>query len=421
MNLTNVDQLSYLTASMPGIGGALKCRPEDFLVEEIPLYEASGEGEHLYLWVEKCRRLTTDVARLFSEHFKIGRDAIGFAGLKDKHAITRQMFSLEGADADRVEAFKNHAITILRADRHTNKLRRGHLKGNRFVIKVREVDPNEAPHAQTILDHLVKVGAPNYAGEQRFGYRRNNHILGSYLLQERWQEFLDEMLGHERDDGEAERNKVARRLYEQGDYTGALNAWVTVHRFERQAIGPLSRGASPVDAINGIDSTQRNLLLSAFQSHIFNQVVQHRVQSQTLGVLCAGDIAMKHVNRACFEVTDPAEEQPRCDTLEISPTGPMWGRKLLRAGGEVGELEERMLAETGVTVEDLVTGAYQTDGQRRPLRMPVDNAELTGGEDEHGAFIQCKFDLPRGCFATVVMREIMKNEKAAADTDEDDS
>ncbi len=420
MNLTNVDQLPYLTAAMPGIGGELKRRPEDFLVEEIPLYEPCGEGEHLYLWVEKRRRLTTDATRLLAAHFKVSDTAVGFAGLKDKHAITRQMISLQGADPALAESFDDQAIKILGADLHTNKLRRGHLKGNRFAIAVRQVEPSDAVRAKAVLDHLVQIGAPNYAGEQRFGYRRNNHMLGRYLLLEQWQEFLDEMLGNERDDGESDRNKIARRLYEQGDYTAALKAWATVHRFERQAIGPLSRGAAPIEAINGIDRTQRNLLLSAFQSHIFNQVVQQRVQSNTLGTLCTGDIAMKHENRACFAVEDPAAEQPRCDTLAISPTGPMWGAKMLLAGGEVGAMEEQMLAEAGVTQENLATGEYQADGQRRPLRMPVRNAELSGGMDDAGAYIRCKFDLPRGCFATVVMREIMKNDQAPLDNEEDD-
>jgi tRNA pseudouridine13 synthase len=130
----------HLTADEPGIGGCLKERPEDFVVEELPLFEPQGTGDHLYLFVEKRKRLTTDVVRYFSRHFRVPWTAIGYAGLKDKHAVTRQWFSVEHACEKRAAEFHDDFIQILDTGRHPTKLKRANLRGNRFQIRVRQVN-----------------------------------------------------------------------------------------------------------------------------------------------------------------------------------------------------------------------------------------------------------------------------------------
>lgn len=405
-NLT-LDRLAYLTADLPGIGGRLKARPEDFRVEEIPLYQPCGEGEHYYLWVEKCRRLTSDVTRILGEHLGVGMRQFGFAGLKDKHAVTRQYISISGIDPARLDTFDDDLIKILSVDRHTNKLKRGHLRGNRFLIKLRQVEPTDAVKAKAVMDRLVESSCPSFVGEQRFGYRMDSHLLGRSLLLGDWQGFLDQLLGRPQPD-ELERNQEARLAYERGAYGRALELWPTVHRFERQAVGPLSRGAPPADAVNGIDRTQRTLLVSAFQSMVFNRVLNRRMAEGLFGRMLEGDVAMKHINRACFTVREPQVDQPRLQAKEICPTGPMWGAKMYQPSGQVAQWEREALAETGVTEQDLASGGYSPGGARRPMHMPITNESVTGGADEHGPYVQVGFDLPRGSFATIVMREIMK-------------
>lgn len=129
----------YLTAEIPGIGGTLKACPEDFLVEELPLYTPSGEGEHIYLLVEKRGMNAMEMYGLIAKHFRVKRSAVGYAGLKDKQAITRQVVSVHtpGKTVDDFPHFSHDQVKILWADQHDNKLRRGHLAGNRFSIKVR--------------------------------------------------------------------------------------------------------------------------------------------------------------------------------------------------------------------------------------------------------------------------------------------
>ncbi len=405
----NISKLAYLTDDEPGIGGVLKERPEDFLVDEVPLYEPTGEGDHLYLIVEKRKRLTSDVARFLSQHFKVPMRAIGYAGLKDKYAITRQAFTLEHADADLAATYQDDYVKILAVDHHRHKIKRGHLAGNRFVIKVRNVEPTAVLKAKRLLDRLAADGAPNYIGEQRFGYRGDNHILGMCLITEQWQRFVDLQLGGPREH-ERETIQQARQAYDDGDYAGALELWPTVHRFERQSIGPLSRGASPADAVRGIDRVQRYLLISAWQSAIFNHLLHERITNGGYTQMKVGDVAFKHESRGVFVVDDVDTDQQRYTAGEISPSGPMWGHKMKRAAGAIAEREAQALCDSGVTEAQLRDGRYQPDGSRRPYRMLLRDPDFSGGVDEHGAYVRLAFELPRGCFATTVLREIMKTQ-----------
>jgi len=413
MDLVDFAQYARLTDDEPGIGGTIKNRPDDFLVDELPLYPPEGEGDHLYLVVEKRQRLTTDVVRLLAKHFKVPPTAVGYAGLKDKHAITRQAFTVEHADPDAAGAFEDARIRILGVDRQQRKLKRGHHAGNRFSIVIRDVDPTAVLSAKRALDRLEQEGVPNYFGEQRFGYRRNNHRLGRLLLLEQWRDFLDEMLGRPIED-ESPAARQARQAYEEGDYKLALATWPTVHRFERQAVGPLSRGAPAHDAVHGIDAAQRSLLLSAFQSALFNQVVDRRLRDGTFATIQPGDVPFEHDSRRIFAVDeDPdalADAQRRYDAREVSPTGPMWGAKMKRAKHDVDALDLAVLEEAGVEPEHLARGEYQPDGLRRSLRMLIADPDCASGVDEHGPYVKVRFELGRGCFATTVLREIMKTD-----------
>lgn len=408
----------YVTGEVPGIGGIVKRRLDDFLVDEIPAYEPSGEGDHLYLVIEKRSRTTNDAVRLLSRHFGVSMRDVGYAGLKDKHAITRQTLSLEHADESRVDSFEDEGIKILGVSRHTNKLRRGHLRGNRFVVKIRDVEPSNVLRARQIMNILERDGVPNFFGEQRFGYRHNGHLLGWMLIKEDWDTFLDEMLGGY-DPQEPRRNAEARAAYDEGNFHKALKRWSTSHRFERQAVGTLSRGAPAHDAINAIDESQRGLLISAFQSALFNYILNDRIARGLFAQLMPGDIAQRHDSRGVFHIRNAEVEQPRCDRLEISPTIAMWGRDLERPAPPMGDWERAVLDWAEVAPEELETGVYQPTGTRRACRMIIRDSEVSGGVDEHGPYIRCAFDLPRGSYATIVLRELMKKNKSPEEPDDD--
>src|SRR5687768_3672292 len=135
--------LPYLTKDFPGIGGTIKERAEDFFVQEIPLYEPGGAGEHVYCEIQKTGLTTFEAIDRLAFSLNVSSRDIGYAGMKDARAITRQVFSIPGTTEPAVMAVKIPGIEILWAARHGNKLRLGHLRGNRFAIKIRNVNPTD--------------------------------------------------------------------------------------------------------------------------------------------------------------------------------------------------------------------------------------------------------------------------------------
>lgn len=418
---TGTQAPSYLTKDIAGIGGALKARPEDFLVEELPLYNPSGEGEHLFMLVEKREMTTLQLRDALSKQFKVKRHAIGHAGQKDKNAITRQVFSLHvpGKAPEDFPSFVHDQASVLWVDMHENKLKRGHLKGNRFSIKVRDVDPLMVRQAKQSLDMLAQQGVPNRFGEQRFGFLKNNHLVGRALILGDAQGVLDLILSPYSD---APSNSAdARQAYVDGRFRNGFELMPKVFKIERNLLRALSNDHPPEKALNAIDPTAAGFFISAFQSAVFNQVLNTRIELGTMDRLCVGDLAYVMKNRSVFAITESelgdAESgtpfDARMASLELSPSGPLWGTSMERAGNEIDDIECQALALAGVEPADLETCEANTNypmigGERRPMRIPVIDPEVEGGIDEHGAYIRCAFELPKGAFATTVMDEIMK-------------
>ncbi len=152
----------------------IRRRPEDFVVVEEPLYPPSGEGGHLFVEVEKCARTTEQIARLLARGCGVSPMDVGYAGRKDRHAVTRQWFSLPGVDPERALALELEGARVLSAVRHGHKLRTGHLHGNRFELAVYSDTPCDLPALSARAEELVRRGMPNRYGEQRFGRSGDN-------------------------------------------------------------------------------------------------------------------------------------------------------------------------------------------------------------------------------------------------------
>src|SRR5581483_11526905 len=149
-----------LTADLSGIRGRIKAVPEDFEVEEVPAYEPSGEGDFLSLWIEKRDMGAEYFARQVARRLGTPPGEVGTAGLKDRRAVTRQMVSVPASCIDRLGALDGDGIRVLRVSRHGNKLKPGHLHGNRFRILVREADPAAPERLGPILGRLRDEGLP---------------------------------------------------------------------------------------------------------------------------------------------------------------------------------------------------------------------------------------------------------------------
>jgi tRNA pseudouridine13 synthase len=406
----------YATAHLAPIGGQLKQRPEDFLVDELPAYQPCGSGEHLYLLVQKRGMSTMEMIRVLADHFRVRPDRVGYAGLKDKHAITRQVVSIHipGKKPEDFPMLEHDKIAILWTDLHSNKLRPGHLRGNRFSVRIRNVKPTDVIIAQRVLKTLQAHGVPNRFGEQRFGMLMNNHLIGRHLIAGDYDAAVQELLGPNA--AFPEFNKEARAHFASGNFNEAKRHYPDAARTELKVLHRLSQGRDPRAAIRALDETTIGYYLSAFQSAVFNAVLDARVLAGTLGTLRPGDLAIKRENLAVFAVDEAVAQDPttqsRLQALDIGPSGPMWGPEMMRAGGETDRREVACLAALGLVPEQLASADLLTrramEGKRRPLRIPLIDPEVEGGVDEHGAYVRCAFELPRGAFATVVMREIMK-------------
>jgi tRNA pseudouridine13 synthase len=339
------ETVPYVTASIPPLGGRIRSTPEDFRVDERPLYLPCGEGEHLYIRVTKRSLSTPDLVLRLSSQLHIKARSIGVAGLKDAQAVTTQMVSLQGVKTEMVEALLTDervlALDVL--GRHRNRLRKGHHAGNHFRLVIRDVSERSEDFLPRLFDELLRRGVPNYFGPQRQGRAGTNFQLGAELLQD-----------------EQRRNRMSR--------------------------------------------SKRLWFMNAYQSYLFNRILAQRIEN--LDRVFQGDWAMKTENGACFLVEQPEVEQSRADRFEISPTGPLFGSRAPWATGYPGEIERAVAADAGMTPEALSKAGTECGfrGERRALRVRLNDLEWT----LQGRDLTLSFWLPPGSYATSVLREVIK-------------
>ena len=401
-----------LTATIPGTGGVIKTRAEDFFVEEQSLYPAAGVGDHTYALLEKRGLGTREAIDRLARALKVLRKDIGSAGLKDTHAVTRQWISIEHVDPEHLKQIELPDIRIREVTRHTNKLRLGHLAGNRFIVKLRNLTMplEQAAHtAEEVLSILTQKGVPNYYGPQRFGNRVDNHLVGKAVIDNDADRAMDLFIGVPDPRLDSAVMLEARQFYVDGRYQEALDAWPRQIMERRRILKALvvNRG-NKKRAFKAIDKHLKGFFVSAYQSAVFNRVLIARMPD--IDKVLAGDMAYKHDNGACFRVDDPAAEQPRCDRFEISPTGPLLGQRTTRLEGPAGQIEDPILEAEGLGEDQFrQMKKLGARGGRRPLRFQPREAAVATGTDDLGPYLELRFVLDSGCYATTLITEITKN------------
>jgi tRNA pseudouridine13 synthase len=392
----------YLTQDLPGIGGTIKEQVEDFLVDEIPLYAPSGTGQHTFFEIRKEGIPTFQAVRVIARALAVPPGRIGYAGHKDARAITTQVLSVESIRPELVTALDLPNIRIIWAERHNKRLKIGHLRGNRFTIRVRGVDESALVPCQGVLQVLERRGVPNRYGPQRFGQRGDSDRLGRAIVRKDAEGFIHAFLGGPHPN-ESESLQSARARYEAGEWDTALGMFPGNMVDERRALQALIRNQGDYQrAYRTVPKRLKMFLLSAFQSALFNQVLDARLE--TLDRVYAGDLAMKHPGRSVFRVEDEAAEQERALRFEISPTGPLYGFKMMQALGGQGELEAAVLAAQDLSLEDFRVGeGIKAKGERRALRFQMTDPDLWYDDG-----VMLRFELPKGCYATTVLAEFMK-------------
>ena len=337
-----------------------KQTPRDFVVEEIPLYEFSGEGEHLILFVRKKNLATTEMIGQIARYLGIKNKEIGYAGLKDKHAMTKQYISLHKKHEEALENFNFEGIKIISKTYHNNKLRIGHLKGNRFYIKIKKVNPTSAAKIDEALKNIAKAGIPNFFGYQRFGNDGDNHVLGEKLAK-----------------GEAkERNPRVKKLLINAYQSHLFNLW-------------LSRRLEINSLVSSFKVEEIETLLN-----LPNDVVKKMKAQQHPFKLLNGDIMEHYPFGKLFEFEEDEKDLLRFNEREISVTGLLCGKKVKMATGLAGEIEKDF--------DDTINA----DGARRFAW--VYPTEIEGRFNPVEAQYEMNFTLPKGSYATVLIEEIAK-------------
>jgi tRNA pseudouridine13 synthase len=337
----------------PVLQARLRSRPEDFLVEELPGFEPSGSGEHLLLTVEKRGMNTAFAARHIAQWAGVDEVAIGYAGLKDRHAVTRQRFSVHlprrvapDIAALRIDDPSGERLCVLGHAWHAKKLPRGALAGNRFGLVLREVE-GDAAAIDARLHTIATHGVPNYFGEQRFG--------------------------------------------RGGDNVGAALAMFAGRRVSRD---------------------QRSMLLSAARSELFNRVLAARVESGCWDRPLDGEVWMLDGSRSVFG-PQPFDETlaQRLAGFDIHPTGPLWGRGALRTQTAAAELELKALADADAATLRAGLERAGLRQERRALRLRPEGLAWAWLD---AATLELGFSLPPGAYATTVLAELGAVEGRAA-------
>lgn len=332
----------------------------DFVVEEIPLYEFSGEGEHLVLFVRKKNLSTLELVSMIARYLGIKNKEIGYAGLKDKHAMTKQYISLHKKYEEAMDGFNHESVKILSKTYHNNKLKIGHLSGNRFYIRVKKVNPTAAKKIDEALKNISDSGMPNFFGYQRFGNDGDNHIEGEKIAK-----------GEKK-----ERNPKIKKLLINAYQSHLFNLWLSrrleintlIKNFKAEELEPLLN--MPLDEVKKLKA----------QKHPFK--------------LMRGDIMEHYPHGRLFDFNESEDDLERFLNRDITVTGLLCGKKVKTSSELAGIIEKDF--------DDDINA----DGARRYAW--VYPTEVEGRYNSMEAQYEMNFTLPKGSYATVLVEEVAK-------------
>ncbi len=413
----------YATDS-PGCGGRLRMRSEDFVVEEIGEDLSYEGGRYLVLEVEKVDWDTHHLVRDLSRQLKISQKRFGWAGTKDKNAVTRQRMSIASLDEKELDRITLPDVKIKVLGRSNRAVSLGDLIGNRFCVRIGEIDLDEDETARR-LDGVTKEiealgGLPNYFGVQRFGeVRPVTHLVGEALVRGDPEKAVLTYLALPFPD-EPETTRLARsRLLDGKDFGRALREYPLRLRYERAMMSRLLEEEGDwAHSFDVLATNLKRLFVHAYQSLLFNMVLSRRMRSGLpLDRAVEGDVVcfskgglpdadkIQKVDSSNLEAVNRLAERGRAFV-----TLPLFGYGSEFAEGAPGEIERSVLDEVGVTFSDfrvLANPDLGSPGYRRPALLKFDPVWVV----EEGGSALLKFDLPAGSYATVVLREYMKSEE----------
>lgn len=313
---THFSNLAY-AYGQPTITGQLKQSPSDFIVTEKLSFTPSGDGEHLFLYIEKKERNTVDVCETLASHFKVHPRHVAYAGLKDRNAITTQWFSLPFPikSVPDFNGLESDTLKVIESSRNTKKLKRGAVECNYFEITLKNLQ-GDVSDIKNRIEIIKKNGVPNYFGAQRFGNNENNLVNAKNLFSSK----------------------------------------------------------------NNYSRNKKSIYLSAARSFLFNEVLSQRVKNETWNELISGDVAVLNESRSFFVVNELDEEIiTRLKQSDIHPSAPLWGKGEPLSLHAAREFEESIINANSEFAEGLEKQGMQQD--RRATRMFAANLDFQLNEN----------------------------------------
>lgn len=420
--------LGFFASPTPGIGGQLKVEAADFRVREdsAPVRETEGSGKYTLARIRARNWETHRLARKLAAQLHIDEREVYFTGTKDKRAVTEQNIAVRAPEAE-VQAVNLGDVEILDTWRVDRAPKLGEHEANAFEVRVRDlaVDLDEArDRAETIRDELLELGGfPNFFGSQRFGsVRPVTHLVGRELVHGSLVDAVWTYIAYPSRSDPPEVRRDRERIFEERDVEAAREALPGRFDHEHRMLEHLAK--PPGDAAGAIETLPLNLarlFVSAYQSYVFNCVLTRRALEGHPGRAELGDVIVP-----IDEDGNPDKDRP-IPVLEANldrcceatrrgwglPTGLLPGYEQGPADGLQGEIEEAVLSEEGLSRESfhvLEMPKLSQDGTRRPLWCPLEHLSVEASEDEHGPHVTLSFTLPKGSYATCLLREFMKTD-----------
>ena len=353
------DQNNQFYLSHSKVDVYFKQSKDDFVVTEIPLYEFSGEGEHVIIKLRKKDLSTWDALQIISDTIGCKNRDIGYAGLKDKNALTIQHISINKQYLEEIEKFSHPQIKFLELTRHNNKIKIGHLKGNKFFIRLKRVLPKDAYILENVLGKIVTFGIPNYFGFQRFGIDGDNYLKGKAII----------------DGTLKEKNRKLKTMFLNSYQSYLFNSWLS----KRIEVSKLVEAFQPKEIASKLEMSVDEVKALKKQAHPFK--------------LMMGDVMSHYPYGRIFHVEDLESESSKFNLRDRVPTGLLPGKKA------------KLAVDMALKYEEDNDVSTTLDGTRRFAWIFPD--EFSSKYNEEKNHFELEFNLPKGSYATEVIRELI--------------
>jgi tRNA pseudouridine13 synthase len=409
-----------------GIGGKLRRVPQDFIVEEISKYpEEKKDGDFSIVEINAVNWETNHLIKELSNKLHVSRKRISFAGTKDKRSKSKRLMSFYKISIEKLMDITLKDVEIKFLFQSDKPVRIGNLVGNKFDINIREIDDKNVGDIDKIYSYIQDYGGfPNFYGIQRFGVVRPiTHIVGKYLVKGDFEKAVMTYIANPMKDEDEVTYNLRRDLEKTLDYSAALKSYPKYLNFEKSMLNKLV--VNPEDFIGALNELPRNLLtmfIYAYQSYLFNKIISSRIlRDIPLNRAVIGDVIYPIKNNE-IESREIPVSKINLDKVnqeivkgKALVTGLLFGSHSIYSKGEVGDIEEKIIGEEKIDHRDFIIPDIpfiSSKGSRRALLARVNNLNYSIEKDKtiDEDFVNIKFDLSKGCYATSLLREFMKTE-----------